>query len=374
MSSTAIIGSRKELKEVLQHRMAESYDSIRDDQRLDENQTYLKTYLIESERKHFSPEIIGTDKYTVETARTEDEGFLNIFVDEGEGDPREFYLDKLNHRFWSIHTLAESTLADDFIEKLVFPRFTQLDFPWFSNRFLRQIGIENNFRSFSLKFEDEFGRLGDSPDSDVPGMSMRLWGEGRAKQVFELLSSDENVGPSTSLSNVGIRREFGDGATLLEDITNQGKFTARGESVDGHFYQLNQIRQRYEDILNILENTYSISRKSHGSGAGISGSPLTIDFNRKIENFEAFFDTLLASKKPFRLWGVYNHIGEDYYRVSAVDQHTGDEVNLEVSRDWIRIYLPEGTCGNVVLRVYSIIQHYFDSQAELSGVEHDTIV
>jgi hypothetical protein len=373
MSSPAVINSRKELKELLQQRMTASYDNIREEQRLDEDQTYLKSYLIEAERDDFSSGLLGSDKYNIETVPTDDEGFVNIRVKNGTDKINKFYLDKMDERFWSIHTLAKSNLGDDFIEKIVFPRFTKLDFPWLSNRFLQGLGEQHNFRSFSLKFEDEFGDLGDD-SKGVSGMSMRLWGEGRAQEVFEKLSSDDTIGPSTSLSNIGIRREIDEEETLLEDITNQGKFTARGESVDGHFHQLNQVKQKYEKILYTIEEEYSISRGIGDSRGAIKGSPLNINFNREITDFEAFFDTILASKKPFRLWGVHNQIGEDYYRVSAVDQHTGDEVNLEVSPKWIRIYLPEGSCGNVVLRLYSIVQHYFDSQAELVGVEHGVIV
>ncbi|NUC73615.1 hypothetical protein HTZ84_15090 [Haloterrigena sp. SYSU A558-1] len=372
--ATAVINSRKELKEVLQNRMAASYEDIREDQRLDEDKTYLKSYLIESDRDDFSSNIVGTDKYSVETVPTEDKGFVNLKVRNGSESTERFYLDKLDDRFWSIHTLAKSRVSDRFIEKVVFPRYTKLDFPWLSNQFLRTLGEENNFRSFSLKFEDEFGNLGNNSSSgQISGMSMRLWG-GTAQEVLDKLSDDETIGSSTSLSNIGIRREVGDGEVVLEDITNQGKFTARGDSVDGHFYQLNIVKERYHELLQIIEEEYSISRGTGESSSKISGSPLTINLDREITDFEDFFDTILTSKKPFRLWGVYNKIGDDYYRVSGVDQHTGDEVNLEVSSEWIRVYLPEGSCGNVVLRLYSIIQHYFDSRAELVGIDHGIIV
>lgn len=137
---------------------------------------------------------------------------------------------------------------------------------------------------------------------------------------------------------------------------------------------MNQVKQRYEELLQLIEEEYSIAHESEKSTFSITGSPLHIEFNREISDFEEFFDVVLSSKQPFRLWGVYNRIGEDYYRASCVDQHTGDEVNLEVSTDWIRIYLPKGNCGNVVLRLYSIIQHYFDSQAKLRGVDHGIII
>lgn len=372
--AAAIVNSRKDLKAMLEQRMAASYQDIREDQRLDKNQTYLKSYLIEADRDDFSENVLNTDKYSVETIPTDDEGFVNLRVKNGSDSLERFYLDKMDDRFWAIHTLARSKFSDDFIEKVVFPRYTKLDFPWLSNNFLREIGEQNTFRSFSLKFEDEFGSVGSEENNEqISGMSMRLWG-GTAHEVLNKLSNDETIGPSTSLSNIGIRQEIGENEILLEDITNQGKFTARGDSIEGHFFQLNDVKQRCQRILDIIEGEYSIVRGTGKSGSKIKGSPLNINLEREIADFEGFFDTILASKQPFRLWGVYNQIDEDYYRVSGVDQHTGDEVSLEVSPEWIRIYLPQGSCGNIVLRLYSIIQHYFDSRAELEGIDHGIII
>ena len=48
-------------------------------------------------------------------------------------------------------------------------------------------------------------------------------------------------------------------------------------------------------------------------------------------------------------------------QVVAVDLHTGDPIDLEVTPSTIRIYLPKGSCGNTVLRIYVNLQHYFDS-------------
>lgn len=371
---SATIQSLRELKEVLQQRMVESYEDVKDDQKLEEGQTYLKSYLIESDRKTFKESLLDSDKYIVRQNKTSETGFLDIEVKGGTSDkPSHFYLDKTDERFWTIHTLAKSTISDDFVQKLVFPRFTKLDFPWLSNNFLRDIGEspENTFRSFSLKFEDEFHEISD--DQGVEGMSMRLWGE-TAKHVLGTLSQDEDLGSSTSLSNVGIRREFEEGRVLLEDIKHTAKFTARGDAVDGHFYQVNDVKSKYKNILLNLEEEYSISRGSTKSGGTISGSPVTIYFDRRITDLEEFFDIFLSSSAPFRLWGVRNKIEDDYYRVSAVDLHTGDEVDMEICPQWIRVYLPEGSCGNVILRLYTNIQHYFDSKAKLEGKEHGVIV
>ena len=53
-----------------------------------------------------------------------------------------------------------------------------------------------------------------------------------------------------------------------------------------------------------------------------------------------------------------------------MDLHAGGKLNLELSPDWIRMYLIKGLCGNTVVRFYSVVQHVYDSGAELGGAEH----
>lgn len=369
MSSPAIT-SRRELKESLQQRMVDSYETVKEEEELESDQTYLKSYLIEADRDEFTSKLVDRNVRVIET----DEGGFTVLKLDNSSRNGYYYLDKLDERFWSIHTLEKSEDSDPFVDRLVFPRFTQLDFPWLSTGFLRRIGEspENTFRSFSLKFDNKF----ESIDEDVPDvskLSMRLWGNS-AKRVLGTLSQDQDLSKSTSLSNVGIRRTFDDGKVLIEDIKHNAKFTARGDAVDGHFHQLISIKDEYKEILNLIEKEYSIHRGRNETGGTVKGSPVIIEFDQMIPDMEAFFDVLLSSSEPFRLWGVKNEINPDYYRVSGVDMHTGHELDLEVCPDWMRIYLPEGSCGNVILRLFTNIQHYFDSGAKLEGQEHGNII
>lgn len=372
MTAFEYIDTRRDLKEVLQERMVESYDSITGTQELDEGQTYLKSYLIESNREQFSEGTVSIGDQQLHITETQDRGFIKARAQTDDGRA-SFYIDKLNERFWSVHTLAKSTTSDNIIKRLIFPRFTELDYPWLSNDFLEQIGKQPKatFRAFSVKFEDEFYDIMQEEDG-VEGLSMRLWGD-TADEVLETLRTNENISGSTSLSNVGIRKEY-DNRVLLNDITYQSKFTARGESVDGHFRQVQDIMEKYYGTLDKIESEYSMYAESRGDGTHIDGHPLLIDFDRHIENLREFIDELFSSTNPFRLWGVVDEMEEDYYTIAGVDMHTGDKIDFEVCPDWMRIYLPNDSCGNVVLRLYTNIQHYYDSKAELEGEDSEQLI
>jgi hypothetical protein len=368
------VTSRRELKESLQAWTSDSYEEVKEEQRLEEGQTYLKSYLVESDREDFSQNFVDQEDLNIQVQPTQDEGFLHLkargFSSEGVTD---LYLDVLDDRFWVIHSVGPRDATDTIVDKLIFPRFTKLDYPWLPNKMLEDIGRQPGgiFRRFSLKFQDEFSKEnGEMPD--VGGLSMQLWGE-TAWKVLKTLRDNNELRQSTPLSTVGIKKELDD-ETVIDDITYYSKFTARGDSVDGHFQQVQNLKNTYSELLHRIEDDHSIKHGSKGSGGTVSGSPLLLVFNREIEELEEFMDALFSSKKPFRLWGVRNQLEKDYYRVSAVDLHTGDKLNLEICPEWARIYLPENSCGNVILRMYTNIQHYFDSQAELEEENGGTII
>ncbi len=78
-------------------------------------------------------------------------------------------------------------------------------------------------------------------------------------------------------------------------------------------------------------------------------------------------EALFGGTDPFRLWGVPVSIGKDYFRVTALDLHVTNRITFEVAPDFMRVYLPDGTCGNTIIRLYTNLQHYYDSQVVLSA-------
>lgn len=367
------IQTRNDLKTVLREQMEDSYEEVKEEQELDEGNTYLKTYLIESNRDMFfeGTNSIGDRQIYVET--TKDPGFIKAKTREKDSRVN-LYIDKLDDRFWSIHTLATSDISDRVVGNLIYPRFTDLDHSWLASQFLEGIGKarEATFRAFSVKYRDKFKEVVGGQEDRVEGLSMRLWGE-TASEVLETLKSDNNISKSTTLSNVGIRKEYHE-KRLLSDITYKSRFTVRGESIEGHFRHLRDIMGDYSESLEKIEEEFSMHTDKRASGTFIGGEPIFIDFDRPIRDLEGFVDELFSSTQPFRLWGLKDEIEDDYYNIAGVDLHTGDKVTFEVSPDWMRVYLPENSCGNIILRLYTNIQHYFDSKASLSGGGNEQII
>jgi hypothetical protein len=49
-----------------------------------------------------------------------------------------------------------------------------------------------------------------------------------------------------------------------------------------------------------------------------------------------------------------------------VDLHTGDALDLELTPFFVRVYLTSSSCGNVLARLLTNLQHYHDARVELT--------
>ena len=68
------------------------------------------------------------------------------------------------------------------------------------------------------------------------------------------------------------------------------------------------------------------------------------------------------------VYGFYpSRLGRNSFRVTALDLHVANRITFEVAPDFIRVYLPDGTCGNPIVRLYTNLQHYYDSQVVLAA-------
>jgi hypothetical protein len=368
-----LANSRREMRDKFQGAMEGSYESIKEDQELEENQNLLKTFLIESNAENVQKRVENESENPIEVKGTKDDGFFTIKV-EVDDENRHLYLDKMDERFWAIHSIEKSDVVSNFVDSVVYPRFTKLDYSWLSNSFLEEIGQDESVQlnQFSLRYKDEFRNEMDEEDEDVDKLSMRLWG-GRAGSVLSTLRDNPELQNSTSLKRVGIRRDF-NGSVLHDRVDYRSKFTSHGETIEGHLYQVREVKNKYYEILENLETDYALKYNQRESGVSLNGKPVTIEFDKQIADVQRFAQKLFSTVQPFRVWSVFNKFRDDYLICSAVDMHTGDKINIELSKNRMRIYLPEDSCGNVILRLFTNIQQRYDSNTVLKGENDGRII
>jgi len=365
-----VIRNRRELTEYLENVMCRSYEELKEIGKLEYEQNLLKTYMIEANLKTIKElEKIPQKGFEITIQETQDKYIYILKVHKGD-EKGVFFVDTINPRFWLFHSINSSVLTDFFIKKLVGITLNYLDHPWFPTQFMEEIGREGIFRGFSLKYENEFDGEGD--DIAVNSLSMRLWGT-TAPKILKILRQDDALNFSIALSGIGIKYFIGRGDFVIDDISFWAKFTARGTSIDGHFNIISKIQRKYERLVKLIESNRLIYFQN-GEGYAIEGQPITIVLKKTIEQLDKFLSELFSSKKPFRLWGIKHFLEKDFVRVNAIDLHTGGKLYFEITPDWIRVYLPKDSCGNTILRLFTNIQHYYDSQAKLYGGEDERII
>ena len=199
-------------------------------------------------------------------------------------------------------------------------------------------------------------------------LAMRLWGS-EAASVLSTLRTSAQLQRSTALSAVGVKLKPDEDEFVLDDVYYTGKFTTRGTSFDAHLRIVQNVLDSYRVTLTRIESAAIRYEQAEG-GYKLGGEAMVISFGREIGNLEKFLSSLLNSEAPFRLWGTHDFVDREFAKVWAVDLHTGHKLNVEVLPDSLRIYLPEGSCGNAVMRLYTNLQHFYDSSASLILPDH----
>lgn len=359
--------NRKELSEHLESVMASSQERLEEEGELEYKQFLLKTYLIESSVIDIH-QIQSPEGYNLKIQKTNDKT-LQILKVQKNSSTATFYVDTVNPRYWLFHTVDSYRFTNPFIHNYVTSVMNGLDHLWLPTNFMIELSRKDNFRGFSLKYKEEFTLIDDK--KPVENLSMKLWGEA-APHVLQTLKKDKDLKNSIAISGIGIKHSA-NGGFAIDDITSWGKFTAKGTSIDDHYFVVRDVQTRYSEKINLIENAWLEYSKDE-IGIRFSGEPLTIIFDKKIKNIPDFLNELLASRKPFRLWGIYKILNEEFVKVVGIDLHTGHKINLEITNEWIRIYLPKGSCGNTVLRLLTNIQHHYDSEAILESGEYGRII
>lgn len=377
------VKTRQEMAQFINERMNKTYQELREEQRLEVETSLAKTYLMEAHlTKDISHDKIfefikenfifskKNKKGLIEIKETEDENFFCAHIRVDRESSITLYIDSTDSRFWRIHSMDKSTQVDKLIEKFTVASMS-LDRIWLPIQLLENISKLGFLYGLGLDYDRR--EIPDvdfiDPEAPVEYLKMQLWGN-KAGKVLRILR-DENAFPhETTLSKVKVKfmldkknkSEFS-----LDEIKFNGKITARGTSFQSHITLVSNLYRKYIKNVLKLENQYSLSYKlfkENKTGYSISGLPINILFGRPIKNIDRFCRRVFSSSFPFRLWGVPIKLSNRYVRVSGLDLHVGRRIDFELTPEFMRIYLPLGSCGNSVLRIFTNLQHYYDSLVE----------
>jgi len=355
--------TRKEFLEFLYDMMAASYEKT--EYTFGESRgrpRLLKTFIMETNRG--LPEHAQGFDVMVHTQKT-NLPEIDVITLEHSGIKSVFYVDKTDRRFWLLHTNALSDHARHLFDRLVYSPKAAFDKIWLPMEMMQKVAKlpRNVFRGFGLEYKDYF-ELNRELEQPVAELKMRVSGAS-SLNALNALRREEKIENSLAYSMIRVKR--GEPRNfVINEMRYEGRFSAiGGTSIDDYVSLIEMTSKIYKNTLELIERN-SLGIKSVENRTLIEGQAFDLVLKREIEDVGSFADVLTTSRRPFRLWGLKNKITKDYFQVFGVDLHTGDSINLEISDHLVRVYLPKGSCGNTVLRLYTNLQHYFDSSVKLN--------
>jgi hypothetical protein len=355
--------------------MARGHAEFKGTGRVGRGRNPLKSYLVEANVPDFGEQPDGVAAFfakdgvsvRVEVERGNDPTLHRIDVGQVS-----FFLDTLDPRFWLLHSTNTAEATDAAIRALV-RRTPQLDSAWLPSRHLErwsgELGVPRGLTAkFSTPTRLDRDDLPDDPYLD-DSLLLRIGSSGDARVRWQGFRDSSPLAPSLALWSARIvRRGLDRDHVVVGDVTADGKVTSRGDSFRLHQELLGGLKDRYAQLIRGWEERFRLGWGMDGSGAKPTGDvaelPLPVPLDE--DESQQLLDKLFDGREPFRLYGVPVRQGARRYVARGVDLHTGDKVDFEIGPDMLRVYLFPSTCGNVLARLLTNLQHYHDARVDLA--------
>jgi hypothetical protein len=371
------VRSRDDLVHYLSQSLTGEYRTVIGEDEIRSTSTLVKSYLIEMHRESVDPARGWLTQGFPEVTQLADRTLLRVFDRRGA----VYFVDARNPRFQIVHTIDRVDQTDATMEKLTGSDSMGFDHAWMPANFLK---AQNRGRltGFAFRFEDAMPGIlsnvikidyetGEIHTDHTPRSRTALKVSEDAKAEVEyqnLLDSDAFRGRKP-LEQIEFHAVDADQSSeyTISSIYSWGKIVTRGNWIGGHLATVDKLTENYERVISRIEDQYALGWVPQGQGYVHRGRPFEFRFPEgvEIDDLGGFAGTLFRTTKPFRLFGITHRRTDRRIDVAAVDLHSGDPISFEITPLWIRAYLPIGSCGNIIPRLYANLQKSVNSEIAL---------
>ncbi len=326
-------------------------------------QRELKTYMLESNEGF--PSRLESDGMLCEVEDTGLDRMKILRVRRGEA-ATEFFLDMEDERFLRLHTNARAEDADMIVDALTRDGNHAFDNVWFHSAMLKRLADRpgNSFKSFGASYSSRVFRPGEGKGEQEVADDLSLSNNGSpAKKTQGAVESRRHVRRTAARGGArGMRGSWTDPHDPAQDgMRGAGYFAAkRGKSVRDHLRLVDACKDEYSRTIADIESL-RIGTSEVGGKMLAEGRPFDFVFPDGIEDHDLFIDRVFNSDMPFKLWGMKSVVRKGYYKILAVDLHTGSPMDFEIAKDFMRVYIFKGGCGNTLLRILTNLQLRHDA-------------
>lgn len=372
---------------LLEDVMTSAYADLAENQHLEVDTNLVKTFLLEAHdaqdanhehvfalvRDSFAP-ALARSRRRAQISETDEQLFFVIEAEAGDRrGPLSLFIDATNPRYWLAHSFSKTSAVDPVIKDVLLDS-PKLDNAWLPVQLLERTAADGALRGLGLAFDR---RKIPDVDFDMPGapvefLKMQLWGN-RAADVLRVLREQAAFPESTTLSKVKVKQWLdGDSESFsLADVKYDGKITVRGTSFASYTAMLTRIVDLYSGKIHDLEQKFRIRGRVEDNRFYLDGAPLNIRFPHPLPDLDLFCESVFAGTAPFKLWGIPVQVSPSMFRVSVIDLHVIGSMTVEICPDFMRVYLAKGACGNTLIRLYTNLQHYYNSLISATDAQEE---
>jgi hypothetical protein len=337
-------------------------------------QARLKTHVVEAH----STATLAAARERLEAAAAVDRADLQTTADPGlflltttvrSEDSAEavgFWVDTANPRFWLLHAKTKADATRLALRRLVSSN-PRLDHAWLPRHQLHS--FQHRFRPFGFRLgfdERLFYKGRDVADFQEPTHKLAVEHAGvGAEGMYELFETNVLTRRAMAVAEVSFW-EHGEAGTQLMRVSRDGRLLSQGQSLDSHLGAAHLMLGDYERFVRGLERVFALRISEARNGdVVIEGQPLSIGA-AKPEGFafQQLVERMVSGVEPFRLLGSAEWISEDLAWVDAVDLHTATSVRIDITPDWVRMYLGAGLCGNTLARFVTNLQRSYNADLQ----------
>ena len=357
-------------------------------QRLGQSLGLPKAYLLETAVNGSAAQEKALPALPWEVQPAEEDGLFYLQNDKGLWA----VLERLSSRHFALYTLLRHQDFENEFRAWVL-RNPWWDFAWFAG-----IALDILWKDYLLELHPQrFTKLAFEHEARYEGLRVASLNEDDSLEVEEVEhrgdeDKDEDTFPKerrASVLSIGERvRRIGSFLPELQkihapfralkmlrlpasyrggyDLWSWGKMTFRAPSFrEGRVYLL-AITRMYQEATELLEQTAWIQAEMltlPGGGMRLTGTSITFRFSQplSLHTLHALMNAVFGrARNLFRLWGNPIQRSERFFYVHGVDLHLWEPIGIEITPEYIRLYLPKGTCGNTVHRLARNLQRYVD--------------
>lgn len=295
---------------------------------------------------------------------------------EGGREDAGFWIDVANPRFWLLHSKTKAKPTTLAMRRLI-AHNPHLDVAWLPRHQMRRVQHNYNPFGFRLGFDERLFYQGrDVAELQEPTHKLAVEHAGvGAEGMYALLEGNQLTRRAMAVAEVAFW-ESGDAGTQLMRLGRDGRLQSQGPSLDSHLGAAHRLLTSYERFVRDLENQFALRVSESDTGdVVIEGRPLSVEAAKPEGfEFEQLVQRLLSGVEPFRLLGSVEWRDEDLAWVEAVDLHTSTPVRLDLTPQWIRMYLRAGLCGNTLARFVTNLQRSYNADLRFLDASADKLL